>query len=963
VPLAESPQAPKASSGALPSAGGGLLERDSELDLVSRALRSAHHGEGALLVISGPLGGGKSKLLRALPALAGEDTRVLTASASALERDYAFGVVRQLLGAPLHGACDEQRRRWLSGAAGLADMVFADDSFDAEDGAVAVRQAVSLGLQAFAERLSAEQTLLVLVDDLQWTDEPSLQWLAHLANRVNRLRVLVVATVREGDLAATTPAVRAVTRAAAHVLRPRPFSLAATRALIAARCGEPGDDEFVLACHETTDGNPMFLGAILLTLSVGRLVAGDRVPPRAEHADRVRSLRPAQLRDRIIDCLRGQPESLQSFARAVATLDGQADLEIIGRLAGVDGVGCDEVMRVLRGLGLLTGSRQPRFSHAVVQDAVEESMTVAERERLHVQAVHLLHGSGYTAEQVAAQLLAISSPQGRWATEVLRAAAGTALRRGAPEVAARYLRRALLDTAPDGEDRARLLVDLATVERQFDMRTSIRHITHALPLLSSARDRAGAVVRLAPALLGDASPVIRALIRQVYNDLGDLGDAGELTGADRELTLRLEARVRHLDYNDPAELADALRRLDGLGAEPPVDTPAERELLAMLLFAATLTTRHRAASVASVAERILEREPASPAHVHTSLPMLVTTLVGAESTERLVPWLEMCHEHASRQGAVIEQALIRTEQALVTLHQGRLADARRAATDALELGALDWHTASSPTVIALAGVATATGDVDLARTVLAGCRDETNECLVSVPHMLRGSMAMAARDFRAALEHFQEFGRQTVRSGWRNPVLVPWRALTADLHRRLGDLDAAREVAEEDCCRSAEWGAPSALGRAKRVLGDVIEGDAGILVLRESVEVLESSINRVELARSLLHLGTRLRDRGDPEAAEHLRRCHQLALDLDDQRIAEQAGTDVNGGNGHLALTKAELRVARLAAEGHANHDIAEFLGVTRRAVEKHLTSSYRKLGVRRRAELVRVVPPIEDGG
>lgn len=931
-----------------------LLERDGEIDLVAGAIRSAHQGDGALLVISGPLGGGKSTLLRALPALAGEDTRVLTASASALERDYAFGVVRQLLEATLHSACDEQRRQWLSGAAGLADMVFADDSFDAEGGAVAVSQAVSLGLQAFAERLSAERPLLILVDDLQWVDEPSLRWLAHLANRVDRLRVLVVATVREGDLASTTPPVRAVTRAAAHVLRPRPFSLAATGALIAQRCGEPGDDEFVRACHETTDGNPLFLGSILLTLSL------DGTPPRAEHAERARSLRPAQLRSRVIDCLRGQPEPLQAFAKAVATFNGQADVEIIGRLAGLDGVACAEAIRVLRQLGLLTRSRQPRFSHAVVRDGVEESMTAEERERLHVQAVHLLHGSGYTAEQVAAQLLAISSPQGRWATEVLRAAAGTALRRGAPEIAARYLRRALLDSSPDGEDRARLLVDLATVERQFDMRTSIRHITHALPLLSSARDRAGAVVRLAPAMLGDASPVIRTLIRQVFDDLGDVD---ELPGPDRELKLRLEARVRHLDFTDPAELADALRRLDGLGAEPPVDTPAERELLAMLLFAATLTTRVPAAVVAGVAERILEREPASPSHVHTALPMLVNTLAAAESTERLEPWLEMCHDHASRQGAVIEQALIRTEQAIVALYTGRLAAARRAARDALELGALDWNTGNTSTAIALASVATATRDVNMARAVLAGCRDETDACLASVPPLLRGGIAMATGDFRAALEHLQECGRQMVRSGWHNPVLGPWRSLTADLHRRLGDLDAAREVAEEDCRRAAGWGAPSALGRAKRVLGDVIEGDAGILVLRESVEVLAGSANRLELARSLLRLGTRLRDKGDPEGVEHLRRCQRLALELDDRRLAERAGTDVNGGNGHLTLTRTELRVARLAVEGHSNHDIAQFLGVTRRAVEKHLTNSFRKLGVSRRTELVLAVPPLEDGG
>ena len=163
-----------------------LLERDDELMLVSEALRSAHHGSGSLLVIGGPLGNGKSELLRALPGLADQDsTRILSAGASVLEQDYAFGVVRQLLEPALFGAAEKMRERWLSGAAGLAESVFADaPPVDAAcTQPFEVRQAVLLGLQALVERMSAEQTLMILADDLQWSDEPSLQWLAHLANR------------------------------------------------------------------------------------------------------------------------------------------------------------------------------------------------------------------------------------------------------------------------------------------------------------------------------------------------------------------------------------------------------------------------------------------------------------------------------------------------------------------------------------------------------------------------------------------------------------------------------------------------------------------------------------------------------------------------------------------------------------------------------------------------------------
>ncbi|WKX13711.1 AAA family ATPase [Streptomyces sp. NL15-2K] len=933
-----------------------LLERDGELSAVSEALRSAHRGSGSLLVISGPLGIGKSELLRALPGLAArQGTWVLSAGASALEQDYAFGVMRQLLEPALFAADDKTRERWLSGAAGLAEMVLGQDLFDvACTRPVSVRQAVLLGLLKLVERLSAAQTLMILVDGFHWADEPSLQWLARLANRLNRLRILVVVTVRDGEPTSNRPTVQAITKAAARVLRPRPFSLAGTRALVADQWGEAGHEEFALACHETTNGNPLFLTSVLLNLSV------NGIAPRAEHADKVRSLRPAELRDRLIDCIGAQTEPVRDVAKAMAIVGDQADPEVIGQIAGLDAVGCAEAMDVLHMLGLLADRQRPGFVHLVVQDAVEESMTAEEREKLHIRAAKSLYGGEHSVEQRAAQLLAVTSPQGQWTADVLRAAAGRALRRGAPEAASRYLRRALLDTSTNGEDRARLLVELGTVERAFDVRASVRHINHALPLLSSAQDRAAAMVRLAPALLGSAPPGVRTPTRQVFDELGDMG---ELSGADRELKLRIEARMRHLDCTDPLELADDSTRLAELGGDPPVDTLAERELVTTLLFAVTLTSRRPSSWVARVAERIVEREPASSSHAHTALPLLVTVLAAAESTGRLTPWLDTSLAHAGRRGAVVEQAVIRTEQAVVALHTGRIADAKRAATDAFELGALEWDTANPTTAIAMAAVASGVRDVELTRNVLTGCGTETtNACLASVLHLMRGTLATAEGDLRVALEQYQECGRQLSRASWNNPVLFPWRALTADLYRRLGDLDAAREVAEEDGRLAAEWGAPAALGRAKRILGDVIGGEAGIVVLRESVDILEGSVNALELARSLLRLGISLREQGHPEAVAHLRRSHRLALDCGDPRLAERAQASATEAAsrqpGRPSLTRTELRVARLAAAGDTNHDIARLLGVSRRAVEKHLTNCYRKLGIHRRDELVDVLPP-----
>jgi DNA-binding CsgD family transcriptional regulator len=267
----------------------------------------------------------------------------------------------------------------------------------------------------------------------------------------------------------------------------------------------------------------------------------------------------------------------------------------------------------------------------------------------------------------------------------------------------------------------------------------------------------------------------------------------------------------------------------------------------------------------------------------------------------------------------------------------------------------------------LAAVASAAHDTSLARNVLTSCSAETtNPCLASVLHLMQGALATAEGDLLSALGHYQECGRQMRRSGWRNPVLFPWRALTADLHRRIGDRDAAREAAEEDCLRAAEWGAPAALGRAHRILGDVVGGKEGITVLRDSVDILEGSVNKLELARSLLRLGIRLREQSDPDATSHLRRCHELALDCGDLQLTVRARTilieDERGRVSHVPLTKAELRVARLAAAGRTNRDIAQLLGVSQRAIEKHLTRSYRKLGVQHRGDLVDVLPPAELG-
>jgi hypothetical protein len=99
----------------------GLLERDSELAAIKRLLERAVGGAGSLLIVEGPAGVGKTRLLDVGAQTAdATGVTVLRASGSELERELGFGVVRSLFERELMRSSVARRRSLLSGAAGLA---------------------------------------------------------------------------------------------------------------------------------------------------------------------------------------------------------------------------------------------------------------------------------------------------------------------------------------------------------------------------------------------------------------------------------------------------------------------------------------------------------------------------------------------------------------------------------------------------------------------------------------------------------------------------------------------------------------------------------------------------------------------------------------------------------------------------------------------------------------------------
>ncbi|MGW2153948.1 helix-turn-helix transcriptional regulator [Nonomuraea sp. NPDC001699] len=921
-----------------------LLERGKELAQAEQALRGAETGDGSTMVVVGPPGVGKSALLRSIADAAASNARVLWAGGTPVEQGFTFGLAQQLFEPLVAEVPDARWKACFGGAAGMVREMFFDGSWSTGSYRSLALESILPGLNSLVVNLSRDETLLIVVDDLQWADAASLRWLAYLAKRLGRARVVVVGAFTQECAAPDHLLLREITASAARTLYPMPLSVDGVRRFVGEDLGQPCDLGFAVACHEVSGGNPALLAAMLR----GLRTAG--VQPFASEIGDLRTMSQPYLLDRRMFCLGLQPPTVRDLAQAMVVFGDLAETELVSELAGLDSIDYKSAMQTLDRLGLLAPGQHPRFVHSSVRHGIESAMSVSTRSVMHRRAATLLHAAGHPAEHVADQLLLVTSGYEPWEIDALRAAAGTALEHGSARKAVRYLRHTLLHSPPDSEVRGRGLVDLAAAERELDLASSVTHIAQAVPMLTSAAERAVAALWIPPALSA-ANPSLGALVQETagwFHDRGPAYDQGDLG-------LRLEARIRYLRVQDAAGLGAAFDRLAGFGSDAPMSTGAGRELLAVLVYAASISGGITAAESSALAARILEREPRNTGYAYTALPLLIPALVLADAAAPAAGWLDGVRDRARHQSLDGVTALVDAQRSVILRASGQPAQAKSAALGVVDTADPAWPEATTLAIWTLALVALETRDVELGKRVIKLCPESCDLRVVVAHRMVRGMLDVARGDLGAALDRFLDSGKQLSRCAWTNPALYPWRVWAAAVSHRLGRAQAVELVDEEFACARA-WGAPAVYGRALRLRGALTPGEAGVDLLRQAVDTLRRSEDRIELARALMALGARL---SSAEAEE---------CDSESRGITEECGVSWAGGSElhgpalrlvvpeRDGLSKSEETVVAFVLKGWKNQQIADSLGVTRRAVEKSLTSAYRKLGVSGRAALVEVL-------
>jgi DNA-binding CsgD family transcriptional regulator len=927
-----------------------LFEREAEVEELEAAVGRAMKGDGALIVVEGPAGIGKSRLLEAGRSSAERrGLETLRARGSELEQDFSYGIVRQLVERRLVEASPSEKRRLLAGAAEFASLAIGSPREEAGTASADVSFAVMHGLYWLIANLAMQRPVMLEIDDAHWADAPTLRFLLYLGARLEGLALLVLVAARPGEPDTDARLLAQITSSpGTQILRPEPLSTVAIASLVKQLMGSTPSVKFAKACYTASRGNPFLLRELASAL------VRDDVQPTDENAEHVLGLGPETVSRSLLVRLTRLPPASGALARAVAVLGVDVELDRAAALAGISQRAAGEAADALAAVEILAPGRPLNFVHPVVREAIYADLPQSTRESMHAAAADVLREAGAAATELAPHLLAVAPSGDESLVAALREAARAALEQGSADLAQRQLRRALAEP-PASALQADVLAELGSAESLAgeEPTGAIEHLEQAVLLSTDPELRAGRVVRLARAIAatGDVPKAFDVLEREL----------ARTDCADAETMMHLEVELATMGLiHAPTALraSQRLERFIGLSGD------STGELLQLGNLAVWKWLSGSSKEAVMFAERSLRggllqevEDPDSPA-VHA----MVWVFTHADRHEEALKILELTTACARASGSVFGITASAAGRALVAWQRGDVTRAEVEARTGIELATL--APLLRPTIFSYLALAlTARGELDEAEWAAAesGCGPDLPEFFHMNPAFYaRGRLRLAQGRFDEALADFRELGERNARLTVRNPTFS-WRCGAVEALVKLGDGERARRLAAEHEPDARLWGTRSAIGAALHAQGLAAQPH-GLERLREAVEVLATSPARLDHARALVDYGAALRRAGRrTEAREPLRLGLEAARQCGASVLVKRAHSELlTAGarprrlmfSGLESLTASERRVVELAAGGQSNRDIAQSLFVTVKTVENHLSRAYNKLGIGSREKL-----------
>jgi DNA-binding CsgD family transcriptional regulator/tetratricopeptide (TPR) repeat protein len=923
-----------------------LLERADELEAIASALDSAAEGSGRTVLLTGPPGSGKTRLLEAAAQMAARrEMRPLVARGTELERPFPFGVARELLDPAVRAAADP--RGLFRGAARHAAGVFDLDDGEAGDGDPL---AAIHGLHWLVADLAAEGPLMLGVDDLQWADAPTQRLLAYLARRLGDLPVALIVTARTETAGDVEGALEAIEEAAeGNRMEPAPLSADAVATLLAAALEGPVAPAFARVCRDRTGGNPFLVAELVAELR-------DRgVQPVASAVGLVEAAAPGGVARAVRRRLARLGPDATRLARALAVLGDDTDLALAAELAGLGRASAASAAMELAGAAIIDDAEPLRFRHPLLRAGVEAGTPRIAHHAAHEAAARILATQGGPPRRIAAHLMAGHGGTGDgWAVDVLRGLARGSRAQGAPEQAAALLRRAL-DEPPAPGERAAVLRELGSAGLAALQPGADAHLQEALMATDEPSGRAVIALELAIAryFAQDHAGAVTGLVAEIDR----LGDASDL----REERLRLEAFLGLAGRYDLGTEGRLRGRVQRVAATLAGATPAERLVRSVAALEAPGDTAVALAEAAVLAEAAMDDDswpyPNEGAGTVAMYLFAGRPDLAAALADRMI-------DDARASGSPLRHALGVGARGIVAVDVGDIAgavtDLGAAAATVAELGAQ----VIAPTVGYLVLALVEAGDTRRADDLLEthGLTGELAPQMLLNPLLhARGTLRAAEGRWAEAAADLTELGRRHGRWGMTRPN-PPWRSGAALALLAAGAADEAAELAAEELAIATRWGAPKPIAVAERALGLIEGGSGGIERLRSARERLGGTPWRLEHARAGVDLGGAVRRSGLRrearailvDAMDEAHRCGAEALVARAAHELRASGARPRrrAVTGADALTPSERRVADLAAGGMTNREIAQELFVSLATVETHLTRTYRKLSIDGRPDL-----------